>query len=85
MDPPLDPDPESFDEHFNRIVASSVPSLTSIPVNSCFVKRSEVPNVKLSSIASKRKIVTLSKKGLIGLFTGLWPSLRSVEVWLNKN
>ena len=36
-------------------------------------------------MASKGKVVTLSEKGLIGLFTGLWPSPKSMEVWLNKN
>ena len=85
MDPPLDPNPEDFDERFQRIIASSVPLSTSTSASSRFVKRSEVLSVKLSSTASKKKVVTLSKKGLIGLFTGLWPSPRSVEIWLNKN
>ena len=78
MDPP---DPEAFEERFQNIVASQ-PAVAS---SSRFVKRVDVPEVKLSSAASKRKAVTLSEKGFIGLFTGLWPSPRSVEVWLNKN
>ena len=85
MDPPLDPDLEEFNGHFQRIVASSAPLSSSVSSSSHFVKRSQVPSVKLSFMASKRKVVTLSEKGLIGLFTGLWPSPRSVEVWLNKN
>ena len=84
MDPPLDPDPKDFDERFQRIVASSIPLPANTSASSCFVKRYEVPSVKLSSTASKRKAVTLLEKWLIGLFTGLWPSPRSVEVWLNK-
>ena len=60
------------------------PSLNASPP-SRFVKRSEIPEVKLSSVASKRKVVTLSEKGLISLFTGLSSSHRLVEIWLNKN
>ena len=41
--------------------------------------------MKVSSAASKRKAVALSEKGLIGMFTGFWPSPCSAEVWLNKN
>ena len=85
MDPPLDPDPEDFDGCFQRIVASSAPLSSSVSASSRFVKRSKVQSVKLSSTDSKRKVVTLSKKWLTSLFTGLWPSPRSVEVWLNKN
>ena len=82
MDPP---DPESFEECFQHIVASQPSVQPGAAPSSRFVKRADVPEVKLSSIASKRKAVTLSEKGLIGLFTGLWPSPRSVEAWLNKN
>ena len=82
MDPP---DPDSFEERFQSIVASQPIVQPAAASSSRFVKRVDVPEVKLSSTASKRKAVTLSEKGLIGLFTGLWPSPRSMEVWLNKN
>ena len=81
MDPP---DPDALEERFQSIIASHPIAQPAATSSSRFVKRVDVPEVKLSSIASKRKAVTLSKKGLIGLFTGLWPSPRSVEVWLNK-
>ena len=79
------PDPVSFEDRFQSIVASLPTSATSIPPSSRFVKRADVPKVKLSSTTSKRKAITLSKKGLIGLFIGLYLSPRSVDVWLNKN
>ena len=82
MDPP---DPESVEDRFQHIMASLPPVQVAVAPSSWFVKQADVSEVKLNSIASKRKAVTLSEKGLIGLFTGLWPSLRSVEVWLNKN
>ena len=82
----MDPlDPASVEDHFQDIVASLPPAQAAAPPSSRFVKRADVLKVKLCSVASKRKAVTLSEKGLIGLFTGLWPSPRSVEVWLNKN
>ena len=82
----MDPlDPVSVEDHFQHIVASLPPVQVAAAPSSRFVKRAGVSEVKLCSAASKRKAVTLSKKGLIGLFTGLWPSPRSVEVWLNKN
>ena len=82
MDPP---DPESVEDRFHSIVAAMPTVQAAAAPPSKFVKRAEIPEVKLSSAASKRKAVTLSEKGLIGLFTGLWPSPHSVEVWLNKN
>ena len=82
MDPP---DPKSVEDIFQTIVASLPLVQFVVAPSSKFVKRADVPEVKLCSAASKRKVVTLSKKGLIGLFTSLWPSPRSVEVWLNKN
>ena len=82
MDPP---DPDAFEERFQSIVASQPAVQPAAASSSHFVKRVDVPEVKLSSAASKRKAITLLEKGLIGLFTGLWPSHRSVEVWLNKN
>ena len=82
MDPP---DPASIEDSFHTIVASLPPTQVVAAPSSRFVKRSEIPEVKISSTASKRKAVTLSEKGLIGLFIGLWTSPRSVDVWLNKN
>ena len=82
----MDPPDPSLEDRFQSIVAGLPPvSAAAAPSSSKFIKRSEVPEVKLSSAASKRKAVALSEKGLIGLFTGLWPSPRSVEIWLNKN
>ena len=82
----MDPlDPSSFEDRFQNIVASLPRDQPAAAPASKFVKLADVPEVKLSSTASKRKAVTLSEKGLIGLFTGLWPSPRSVEIWLNKN
>ena len=82
MDPP---NPVSVEDYFQNIVASLPPTQAAVAPSSRFVNRVDVLEVKLCSVASKRKAVTLSEKGIIGLLTGIWPSPRSVEVWLNNN
>ena len=82
----MDPlDPEFVEDQFQHIMASLPLVQAVVALSSWFVKQEDIPEVNLSSVASKRKAVTLSEKGLIGLFTGLWPSPHSIEVWLNKN
>ena len=81
----MDPPDPSVDDRF-KLIVDAMPSVPAAAApSSRFVKRADIPEVKLSSVASKRKAVALSEKGLIGLFTGLWPSPRSVDIWLNKN
>ena len=57
------------DDGFRRIVASQPPS-SPPPYDSRFVKRVEVPELKLSSLASKFKAVSLRDRGPVGHFVG---------------
>ena len=87
-DPPLDLDPgercKSLEDSLKKILASTPSSSKAVVSDSKFVKRATVPTVKISLAASKNKKMVLSKKGLVGNFTGLWPSRRGIEIWLNK-
>ena len=50
-----------------------------------FVKRAAAPIIQITSVASRLKSLTLSEKGLMGQFIGIWPSEKTMEVWINKN
>lgn len=81
--PPPDPPPE-VSAFKNLIANGSVrqPSLT----QQKFIKRLEsIPAVALPEEDTCKAALNLSEKGLIGQFTGLWPSPKSVEEWTQRN
>ena len=86
------PDPEeggtsSLDDHYRQVLSTSLavdPKSTSNK-DLRFVKLVEASKVKLGYVAAKRKIIALTEKGLIGHFTGLWLSPKTIESWLSRN
>jgi hypothetical protein len=51
-----------------------------------FVKKMDyIPSVALPEEETCRAALNLAEKGLIGQFTGLWPSPKSVEEWTQRN
>ena len=51
-----------------------------------FIKKMDcIPIVELPIAETCRSAVNLADKGLIGKFTGLWPSPKSVEAWVHRN
>jgi hypothetical protein len=51
-----------------------------------FVKRmNTIPTVALPEAETCKAALNLAEKGLIGQFTGLWPSPKSVEEWIKRN
>ena len=88
MDPPLDLDSDERRSHLEvslrKVVESQIPSKYQ-STDSRFVKRVEILEVKLLATTSKYKESVLYEKFLVIHFTGLWPSPRSIEIWLNKN
>lgn len=51
-----------------------------------FIKRMEkIPTVALSEEETCKAALNLAERGLIGQFTGLWPSPKSVEDWAQRN
>jgi hypothetical protein len=51
-----------------------------------FVKKLDcIPSVELPLEETCRSAVNLADRGLIGQFTGLWPSPKTVEAWVQRN
>ena len=48
-------------------------------------KMIEIPEVSLLASRPCRIALNLIERGLIGQFTGLWPSPKATEAWMNKN
>ena len=50
-----------------------------------FVKKTEIPSVDLPVDHLRRTALNLEERGLIRQFTGLWPSLKAIEGWVQRN
>jgi hypothetical protein len=48
-------------------------------------KLDNIPTVELSMEETCRSALNLAERGLIGQFTGLWPSSKAVEDWVKRN
>lgn len=56
------------------------------PLISKFVKKLEdIPEISLPPSLPCQAALSLSERGLVGQFTGLWPSPRSVQKWVERN
>jgi hypothetical protein len=71
-------------EAFKALVRSAGPkSKPSLP--SKFIKKlEEIPSLELSPEEPCKLALQLADKALIGKFTGLWPSPKTVEAWTNE-
>ena len=68
-------------EAFKALVRSGPKAKPSL--SSKFVKKmEEIPSLELSPEEPCDLALLLAEKGLIGKFTGLWPSPKSVEAWM---
>jgi hypothetical protein len=69
---------------FNELVRSAG-AKSKLPPPSKFVKKmEEVPSVELSPEEPCNTALFLAERALIGKFTGLWPSPKSVEAWIEE-
>ena len=51
-----------------------------------FVKKMDnIPTVEFPMEETSRSALNLAERGLIGQFTGLWPSSKAVEDWVKQN
>lgn len=79
--PPSPPEVEAF----KKLVAAS----GKWPITGAqqkFVKKLDnIPTVVLSIEETCRSALNLVERGLIGQFTGLWPSPKAIEDWVNQN
>ena len=80
MDPPL-PLPLDF-ETFKRLIASCGKRKGG-PSNK-FVKV-EIPTVELPANRVCHSALNLAERGLIGKLTGLWPSPKAIDSWVQRN
>ena len=83
LPPPADSPPEVT--AFRKLIASGTkrpPSAT----QQKFIKRMDtIPSVALPEEDTCKSALNLAERGLIGQFTGLWPSPKSVEEWTQRN
>jgi len=86
MDPPdpLGGDPE-LQRAFSNLV-KSLPPQRPRPTTTNFVKKLDVlQEVHLPPTIPRMAAISLAEKGLIGQFTGLWPSPKTMQRWVERN
>jgi len=70
-------------EAFKALVRSAGPK-SKPSLSSKFVKKmEEIPSLELSPEQPCTLALLLAEKALIGKFTGLWPSPKTVEAWMD--
>ena len=69
---------------FKRLVASSGKREGNSLVQQ-FVKKVDIPTVELPAERPCRTALNLSEHGLIRQFTGLWPSPKVIDRWVQRN
>jgi hypothetical protein len=79
--PPLPPEVAAF----KALVSASGKRPVSGPQLKFVKKLDSIPKVALPEEEICRSALNLAENGLIGQFTGLWPSPRAVEEWVKRN
>jgi hypothetical protein len=70
-------------ESFKALVRAERPN-SKPSISSKFVKKmEEIPSVELSPEEPCNLALLLAENALIGKFTGLWPSPKMVEAWMD--
>ena len=78
--PPLPPKLEAF-----KHLISSCGKRKDSHLSQSFVKKTDIPSVDLPAERPCRTTLNLAEHGLIGQFTGLWPSPKVVDGWVQRN
>ena len=72
-------------EAFKRLVRPAGPK-PKLSLNSKFVKKmEEIPSLELDPEDPCKLALLLAENALIGKFTGLWPSPKLVEAWMEDH
>ena len=80
-DPPPPPEVTAF-----RAMIANAPKRPPSQSQQKFVKKLDsIPTVALPEGDTCKSALNLAERGLIGQFTGLWPSPKSVEEWTQRN
>jgi hypothetical protein len=81
-EPPPPPSPSAT---FNKLITACSKKATSGDPSS-FVKRLEdIPVITLPPEQPMKIAISLSERGLVGQFMGLWPSTRTTDNWIQRN
>lgn len=78
---PLPPEVQAF----KSLVASGPKRPPSATMQKFVKKMDTIPSVALPEEETCKAALNLAEKGLIGQFTGLWPSPKTVEEWTQRN
>jgi len=54
-------------------------------VNKSIKKLESIPEISLPPTLPRRATISLAERGLVGQFTGLWPSPKSMQKWVKRN
>jgi len=80
------PSPPPFPASSFRRLVETCSKQTPAEEASSFVKKlKEIPEIDLPPDQPMKVALSLSERGLIGQFMGLWPSSRSTENWVQRN
>jgi hypothetical protein len=82
-DPP--PGSSSSDLQAFQALISSYAKAPKPPPSRFVKKAAEIPKVTVFSPSAQPLALRLADRGLIGQFTGLWPSPKSMHLWLEAN
>ena len=69
---------------FKRLIATCGKRKGS-PLVQSFVKKTNIPSVDLSAERPCRTALNLAEQGLTSQFIGLFPSLKAIESWVQRN
>jgi len=76
---------ENNEEIFASLYSEATDTRTRPSVSKFIKKLDEIPEVNLPPSLPRKSAITLAERGLVGQFTGLWPSPRSVQKWVERN
>lgn len=86
-EPPPDhqQEPEDIANTFASLIFAMGPPKNR-PSITKFVKRlDDISKISLPPTLPRRATLSLAERGLVGQFTGLWPSPKSVHKWVERN
>jgi hypothetical protein len=79
------PPPPSTEASFRKLLAAQGKKLPPAAPPSFIKKLDSIPEIELPPDHPMRVAISLSDRGLVGKFMGLWPSTRSTDNWIQRN
>jgi hypothetical protein len=79
------PPPPSSEASFHKLVVSQGKKLPPVAPPSFVKKLDSIPEIELPLDHPMQVAISLSNRGLVGKFMGLWPSSKTTDNWIQKN